>query len=46
MIISSVRFVPQRIVVPIFEVTDGANAFNACTNSEDDRIASFMIILF
>ena len=46
MIISSVIFVSQSIVVPIFDVVGGANAFDAFTNSKDDRIACFKIILF
>ena len=46
MIISSLRFVSQSIVVPIFEVVDDANAFDAFTNSKDDRIASFIISFF
>ena len=46
MIISSVIFVSQSIVVPIFDVVGGANAFDAFTNSKDDRIASFMMICF
>ena len=36
----------QSIVVPIFEVVDDANAFEAFTNNKDDRIASFIIIFF
>ena len=46
MIISSLLFVPQSIVVPIFDVVGGANAFYAFANSKYDRIASFMIIFF